>query len=352
MKLGLIGLLQSGKSTLLSALSGKAVPPIGSVSIEQAVVSVPDERIEWLSKLYNPKKKAYATIECLDIPGFSFAEESSRAAARKLINQIRTVDMLVLVIRAFESSTVPAYNGKVDPQRDLLELKTEILLSDLELVANRVEKLEKEIKKPSKRQGQDKAELELMLKFQAALEEEKPMSTVVQSEEELELIRSFGFLTLKPMMAVINIGEKQIGQEIKLDTDMQTISLSAEIECELSQLDADSRVEFMKDLGITESAALKFVESCYSTLGLISFLTSGPDECRAWTIKKGTNAVDAAGKIHSDIKRGFIRAETISYADIKALGDEKAVKAAGKARLEGKNYIVQDGDIINFRFNV
>ena len=352
MKLGLIGLLQSGKSTLLSALSGKAVPPVGSVSIEQAVVSVPDERIEWLSKLYNPKKKAYATIECLDIPGFSFAEESSRAAARKLINQIRTVDMLVLVIRAFESSTVPAYNGKVDPQRDLLELKTEILLSDLELVANRVEKLEKEIKKPSKRQGQDKAELDLMLKFQAALEEEKPMSTVVQSEEELELIRSFGFLTLKPMMAVINIGEKQIGQDIKLDTDMQTISLSAEIECELSQLDADSRVEFMKDLGITESAALKFVESCYSTLGLISFLTSGPDECRAWTIKKGTTAVDAAGKIHSDIKRGFIRAETISYADINALGEEKAVKAAGKARLEGKNYIVQDGDIINFRFNV
>jgi GTP-binding protein YchF len=352
LKLGLIGLLQSGKSTLLSALSGKAVPPIGSVSIEQAVVSVPDERIDWLVKLYNPKKKAYATIECLDIPGFSFAEESSRAAARKLINQIRTVDMLVLVIRAFESSTVPAYNGKVDPQRDLLELKTEILLSDLELVANRVEKLEKEIKKPSKRQGQDKAELDLMLKFQAALEEEKPMSTVVQSEEELELIRSFGFLTLKPMMAVINIGEKQIGQDIKLDTDMQTISLSAEIECELSQLDADSRVEFMKDLGITESAALKFVESCYSTLGLISFLTSGPDECRAWTIKKGTTAVDAAGKIHSDIKRGFIRAETISYADIKALGDEKAVKAAGKARLEGKNYIVQDGDIINFRFNV
>jgi GTP-binding protein YchF len=352
LKLGLIGLLQSGKSTLLSALSGKAVPPVGSVSIEQAVVSVPDERIEWLSKLYNPKKKAYATIECLDIPGFSFAEESSRAAARKLINQIRTVDMLVLVIRAFESSTVPAYNGKVDPQRDLLELKTEILLSDLELVANRVEKLEKEIKKPSKRQGQDKAELDLMLKFQAALEEEKPMSTVVQSEEELELIRSFGFLTLKPMMAVINIGEKQIGQDIKLDTDMQTISLSAEIECELSQLDADSRVEFMKDLGITESAALKFVESCYSTLGLISFLTSGPDECRAWTIKKGTTAVDAAGKIHSDIKRGFIRAETISYADINALGDEKAVKAAGKARLEGKNYIVQDGDIINFRFNV
>ena len=352
MKLGLIGLLQSGKSTLLSALSGKAVPPIGSVSIEQAIVSVPDERIDWLVKLYNPKKKAYATIECLDIPGFSFAEESSRAAARKLINQIRTVDMLVLVIRAFESSTVPAYNGKVDPQRDLLELKTEILLSDLELVANRVEKLEKEIKKPSKRQGQDKAELDLMLKFQAALEEEKPMSTVVQSEEELELIRSFGFLTLKPMMAVINIGENQIGQEIKLNTDMQTISLSAEIECELSQLDADSRVEFMKDLGITESAALKFVESCYSTLGLISFLTSGPDECRAWTIKKGTTAVDAAGKIHSDIKRGFIRAETISYADIKALGDEKAVKAAGKARLEGKNYIVQDGDIINFRFNV
>lgn len=352
MKVGLIGLLQSGKSTLLSALTGKEMSAQGNIAIQQAVVPVPDERVDWLTELYNSKKKTYATIDCLDIPGFSFTDDSGRAAARKLINQIRTVDMLVLVIRAFENPSVPAYNNSVDPDRDFAELKTELLLADLEMVANRIENLEKNVKKPSKRQALDKAELELMLKLQDALENEKPISTAVKTDNEKELVASFGFLTLKPMMAVLNVSEDNIGTDKKLDADIETISLSAEIEYELSQLDSDSRAEFMSDLGIIEPAAVKFVNSCYSTLGLISFLTSGEDECRAWTIKKGTTAHDAAGKIHSDIKRGFIRAETISYDDLKELGDEKAVKAAGKARLEGKTYVVQDGDIINFRFNV
>lgn len=352
MKVALTGLSQSGKSTIALALSGKAIPAMGSVNIEESTVSVPDERIEAMSEVYNPKKKVYATIECLDVPGFSFEDETSRVAARRLINQIRTVDMLVLVVRAFENDSVAAYRNSVDPVRDLSELKTEFLLSDLEMVSTRIERLEKETKKPSKRQALDKAELEVMLKMQDALEQEKPISTVIKTPQEMEIVGTFGFLTIKPMVIVVNVGEDKIGEQISLDDDIATMNLCADIESELGQLDDESRTEFMQDLGITESAAAKFVNTCYAAMGLISFLTVGSDECRAWPIVKGTTALDAAGKIHSDIKRGFIRAETISYADMVEHGDEKAVKAAGRARLEGKAYVVEDGDIISFRFNV
>ena len=347
-------MMQSGKSSILSAISGKAVPQIGSTAIEEAVVAVPDDRINWLTELYKPKKTTYATIDCLDLPGISFTDEHGRAAARRLINQIRAVDMLVLVVRAFENPAVPAYRNRVDPVRDLSELKTELLLADLELVTTRIERLEKEVTKPTKTQARDKAELALQKKLQEAIESEKPISTAVETEAEKEMIRSLAFLTQKPMVVVVNVGEGDLKKEFKFDiaSSIPVITLCATLEKELSQLDAASRKEFMADLGITEPAAKKFVTSCYSALGLISFLTSGPDEVRAWPLKQGTTALDAAGKIHSDIKRGFIRAETIAFEDLKALGDEKAVKAAGKMRLEGKTYIVKDGDIINFRFNV
>jgi ribosome-binding ATPase len=352
LKVGLIGLMQSGKSTLLAAISGRELPHVPSVNIEESIVPVPDERVDWLSTIYNPKKKVYATVDCLDVPGFSFMDESGRAAARRLVNQIRTIDMLVLVIRGFENDSVPMYRESVNPQRDYDELMTELLLADLEQVTTRIERLEKEVKKPSKKGTDSKAELELMLKLQDAIENEKPISSAIGSDAELELIRSFGFLTLKPMAVVINTGEDSINEPACLDAQLETIGLCAELEYELSQLDDESKAEFMNDLGISQPACVKFVQSCYTVLGLISFLTVGSDECRAWTITKGTTALDAAGKIHSDIKRGFIRAETTSYADMKELGSEKEVKAAGKARLEGKTYIVEDGDIINFRFNV
>lgn len=356
MKAALVGLLQSGKSTILAAITGRQMPAFGSTAIEEAVVPVPDERIDWLSQHYKPKKTTYATIDCLDLPGFNFTDEHGRAAARRLINQIRTVDMLVLVLRAFENSALPPYRNSINPARDLAELQTELLLADLELVATRIEKLEKQVSKPSKTQAHDKAELALQKKLQETIESEKPISSAIENEAELEMIKSLGFLTLKPVVVVVNVGEKELDRKYdfgdKLEKSVPVTALCAKLEHELSQLDKDTRVEFMSDLGITEPAANKFVNSCYSALGLISFLTIGSDELRAWPIKKGTPAVEAAGKVHSDIQRGFIRAETFSYEELKQYGDEKALKAAGKIRLEGKDYIVRDGDIINFRFNI
>jgi GTP-binding protein YchF len=356
MQVALLGLTQSGKSTIFSAISGKQVPPGGAIGIEEAIVAVPDERLDWLTKLYKPKKTVHATVDVLDVPGFDFTSDHGRLIARRLIGQIRTVDMLVFVIRAFENPAVPAYRDSVDPKRDLAELRTEVLLADLELVTTRIEKLEKQVNKPTKTQAQDKAELALQKKLQEAIEAEKPISSVVQTDEERVLIKSLGFLTLKPMAVVVNVGENELDRKVDLsgaiDESVPVVTLSAEIELELSQLDEESRKAFMADLGIQESAAGKFVKICYAATGLISFLTVGEDEVRAWPIKKGTVAVDAAGKVHSDIKRGFIRAETMAYDDIKTLGDEKAVKAAGKMRLEGKEYVVKDGDIINFRFNI
>jgi GTP-binding protein YchF len=356
MKVALVGLLQSGKSTILASLSGKAIPAIGSASIEEAVISVPDERLDWLTDYSKPKKTTHATIDCLDLPGFNFADEHGRAAARRLIGQIRNVELLVLVVRSFAESSVPAYRGSVDPARDLAELQTELLLADLELVTTRIDKLEKQVHKPTKTQAQDKAELALQKKLAEAIEAEKPISSAIENQAELDIIKSLGFLTLRPLVVAVNVGEDQLNEKFdfadRLGDSIPVISICAKLEYELSQLDAESRAEFMADLGIVESAAARFVQSCYSALGLISFLTIGSDELRAWPIKKGTIALDAAGKVHTDIKRGFIRAETFAFDELRELGSEKALKAAGRIRLEGKEYVVQDGDIINFRFNI
>lgn len=357
MKVALLGLLQSGKSTLFSVISGKAVPPAGSTSIEEAVVPVPDGRLDWLTEYYKPKKTTRATIDCLDVPGLNFTDEHGRAAARRFINQIRTVDLLVVVVRAFENPAVPPYRDGVDPARDLAELlKTELLLADLELVATRVERLEKHVHKPTRTQAHDKAELALQKKLQETIEAEKPISSAIETDDEREMVKSLGFLTLKPIVAAVNVGEEQLDREFdfgdRIDDSVPVISICAKLEQELAQLDAASRAEFMGDLGIKESAISKFVNSCYSALGLISFLTVVSDELRAWPLRQGTVALDAAGKIHTDIKRGFIRAETFAFDDLKELGSEKALKAAGKIRLEGKEYVVQDGDVIRFRFNV
>ena len=258
MKVALVGLMQSGKSTILASISGKEIPPIGSTAIEEAIVPVPDERIELLREYYNPKKITYATIDCLDVPGFNFTDGHGIAAARRLINKIRTVDLLVLVVRAFENPAVPPYRNTVNPDRDLAELQTELLLADLELVATRIENLEKQVHKPTKTQAHDKAELVLQKKLQETIESENPISSAIKTDEERAMIKSLGFLTLKPIVIVVNIDENQLEKKFdlsnRLDSSVPIITFCAKLEYELSQLDDESKVEFLADFGITESA--------------------------------------------------------------------------------------------------
>ena len=245
MKAALLGLLQSGKSTIFSAISGKVISPLGATMIEEAIVPVPDERLNWLADYCKPKKTTHATIDCLDLPGFSFADEHGRAAARRLISQIHTVDLLVLVVRAFENPAVPLYRDGIDPGRDLEELKTELLLADLELVTTRIERLEKQILKPSKSQPHDKTELALHKKLQEAIEAEKPISSAIETPDELEMIKPLGFLTLKPMVVAVNVGEDQLDRQFDfsgcIGSEAPVTAICGKLAYELAQLDANSR---------------------------------------------------------------------------------------------------------------
>ena len=354
MRFALIGPPQSGKSTLFSALTGKPLDPSHAMSEQLTSVSVPDVRLDYLASLYSPKKYTPAHIEFLDIPGASLADASGQADFRRRMQEARKCDGLVMVVRAFTSDSVAAYRNRVDAKSDLEELHTELIFADLEQVVNRVEKLEKSVQKPSKTRDQELRELAMMQRVQKALESEAPVLSAIQNEDEHRIAASFGFLTLKPVLVAINVGEADVAAAPPLEHEhaRATIALSAEIEAEIAQLGPEDRKAFLDDLGLQEAAGARLIRACYEAAGLVSFLTCGPDEVRAWTIVKGTDAVNAAGKIHSDIQRGFIRAEVVAFDDLKAHTDMKGAKAANKVRLEPKHYIVADGDIINFRFNV
>lgn len=357
MQVALTGLSQSGKSALFRAITEGHTHSDAAVThhVDKAVVKVPDARVDRLAAIYKPKKHTYATIEFLDLPGLSFIDEPSRQEARRTVAQARQAAMLVVVVRAFQNDSVASYRNRIDPARDLEELNTELVLADLELVLNRIERLEKQIQKPIKSVELDKRELALMQRCSQALENMRPLREIIDNEEEEKIVRSFGFLTLKPRRVVINTNEDKLTGVSTLTVEQaggEVIMLSARLEAELAELDVSEREDFLKDMGVTEIARDRLIQMCYRTLNLISFLTVGEDEVRAWTIPGGCQAVDAAGEIHSDIQRGFIRAETVHYDDFMASGDMKGAKAAGKVRLEGKTYPVRDGDIINFRFNV
>ena len=354
MRFALIGPPQSGKSTLFAAITGQPPDPGHGGTERLATVLVPDRRLDSLAAIFKPRKQVPTHLEFLDVPGISLCDAADQAAFRKAMGSVRSCDGLVLVVRGFDSDSVAPYRDRIDPKSDVDELHTELIFADLEQVANRIEKLGKSTQKPTPTREQELRELAFMQRIQSALENEAPVSNEIRNEEERTIATGFGFLTLKPVVVVVNVGEGEIGAAAPFEHAhaAETIALSAEIESEIAMLDESDRPAFLEDIGLSEAAQARLIRTCYDAAGLMSFLTAGPQEVRAWTIRRGQTAHEAAGRIHSDIQRGFIRAETVAFEDLKAAGDMRAAKSAGKVRLEPKGYIVQDGDVITFRFNV
>jgi GTP-binding protein YchF len=361
LKIAITGLANSGKTTIFNALTGLNLETTlyATVNAEphQGVVKVPDTRVDKLSEIYKPKKSTYATVEYVDYIGLTKGDMEQN---RKVFDLVKDVDAIVHVVRGFEDGSVSHPIDTVNPLRDAETVEMEIIFSDLELVDKRLERMElgsKRGKKP------DESEKKLLLKCKEVLETEKPLRDVDFSEEEQKAMRHLQFMSLKPEVIVLNVAE----QEVNSDTTGKTVSglqaffkgrqvtvqsMCGKIEMEIAQLSPEEAKAFLDDLGIQEPALNKLIRVSYDLLGLISFLTFGEDEVRAWTIEKGLIAHQAAGKIHSDIERGFIRAEIVSYDDFIAAGSVHAAREKGKFRLEGKTYEVKDGDMVNFRFNV
>jgi len=361
MKIGLVGLNQTGKTTLFGLLTGKddaANLSVGKGSANIGSCVVPDERIDFLSELYNPKKTTYAKIELTDIMGFGTSVDGQSSGATRFLNDVRPCDAIIHVLRAFESDAVIHDSGDLNPVRDLEAVETEMLFADLEMIEKRIGR----IKAGKKITKENEIEIELLERCFEWLEKGGSILDMELSEEERLFTRSFAFLTEKPKLAVVNLGEaeweskKWSNQEelramcTKLNVPL--VELCADMELEISRLPQEDKEIFMADLGIEQPGINTLTKAAYNLLGLISFITVGEDEVRAWTIENGTIAKKAAGKIHTDIERGFIRAEVVKYNDLYELGSMPKVKEKGLFRLEGKEYVVIDGDIINFRFNV
>lgn len=350
MKVGIVGFAGSGKTTVFNTLTGLKAEVGGYGGKDKAnigIIKVPDVRIEELAKIYKPKKKVFAEMNFVDVAGPQ-GEAAKSGLDTKLVAEMREADALVHVVRGFEN---PLIEQPADLLRDIKNFDIELILADLIPLENRLAKMKKEKANPR--------EKEIVEQCKAALDEEKPLRSLDFSAEEWQMLAGFRFLSQKPVMLLINLSEDQIGQAIPSEVEQyakdngyKLITMCGRAEMDIAELPIEEQGDFLKDLGISEPARDLFIRSAYELLDLISFLTSGEDECRAWTIRRGTNAQRAAGKIHSDIERGFIRAEVVAYLDFIALGSEAKCRETGKLRLEGKEYLVQDGDIINFRFNV
>ena len=364
LKAGIVGLPNVGKSTLFNAITKKHILaanyPFATIEPNVGVVVVPDSRLDFLVNLYNPKSIVPTSFEFIDIAGLVSGASTGEGLGNKFLSHIRDVDAIVEVVRCFDDENITHVEGASDPIRDIEIINTELILSDLEIITSRIDKIEK--KAIATKDKDALKELSILKKCKENLESSIPLRRVEFDSDELELLKNFNFITIKKLIYVANVDEDSASvgdndyslklKEYAESDNSQVIVMCAKLESDLADLVNEERENFLRDIGITNSGLDKLIYATYDLLGLATFFTSGTDECRAWTFKKGYKAPKCAGIIHTDFERGFIKAEVTSFDDLYNLGSELKVKENGKLRLEGKDYIVQDGDIIFFRFNV
>ncbi len=364
LKAGIVGLPNVGKSTLFNAITKKNILaanyPFATIEPNVGVVTVPDNRLDVLNEMYQPKSLVPTTFEFTDIAGLVKGASKGEGLGNKFLSHIREVDAIVEVVRCFENAEITHVEGQINPLRDIDIIKVELIMADLEIIENRLNKIGK--KADMTKDKDTLLEVNTLKKCQKALEENKCLRNIEFTDEELEVIKSFNLITLKPIIYATNVSEEdasvgdneytKLVRDYAAQEQAEVIVMCAKIESELSELEDEEKKAFLQDMGIDSSGLDKLIQATYSLLGLKTFFTAGADEVRAWTFKAGMKAPQCAGIIHTDFEKGFIKAEVMSYEDLEKLKSEKAVKEAGKLRLEGKDYLMQDGDICYFRFNV